>query len=86
MDEMDYISEALGEKPRKKTGGRAKGTPNKRTQKFAEAVEEHGICLLTEILEIAGDLPPNERAGIYIKLLPFLYPKRKATEPSIFDL
>lgn len=65
-----------------KTGGRKKGTPNKRTLAFKETLEERGIDLLGEVLDTAKRLPERERANLYLNLLPYQYPKRKPTETS----
>lgn len=36
-----------------KTGGRKKGTPNKRTLAFGEVLESQGVDLLSEVLSAA---------------------------------
>lgn len=63
-----------------KTGGRKKGTPNKRTLAFSEILDARGIDLVSEILDAARRLPAHDRIGIYISLLPYQYPKRKPSE------
>lgn len=63
-----------------KTGGRKKGTPNKRTLAFGELLQSRGMDLLAEILDAAKALPKTDRIGIYMGLLPYQYPKRKPTE------
>lgn len=63
-----------------KTGGRSKGTPNKRTLAFSETLSERGIDVLGEILTAAADLSERDRANIYLNLLPYQYPKRKPTD------
>lgn len=70
----------------KKTGGRKKGTPNKRTLGFGETLESQGIDLLAEILDAAKGLPDKDRVGIYLNLLPYQYPKRKPTETVTLSL
>lgn len=63
-----------------KSGGRKKGTPNKRSLGFGEVLAERGIDLLEEILEEAKTLTASERVSVYVSLLPYQYPKRKPTE------
>ncbi|MNK15780.1 hypothetical protein D3C87_339300 [compost metagenome] len=69
-----------------KTGGRQKGTPNKRTLGFSETLQSQGVDLLAEILESTKSLPEKERIGIYLNLLPYQYPKRKPTETVSLSL
>ncbi len=62
-----------------KTGGRQKGTPNKRTAALAERLEERGcdpVAALVEIAQAVGT-PRELRVRIYGDLLPFLYPRRR---------
>ncbi len=63
-----------------KTGGRIKGTPNKRSLDFIEILNRHNINLVEEILNELPQLAKRERINIYLQLLPFLYPKRKALD------
>jgi hypothetical protein len=65
-----------------KTGGRTRGTPNKRTAELAERLHELGCDPLAGLAQIAAD-PATDvvlRARVYADLLPYLYPRRKATE------
>lgn len=66
-----------------KTGGRKKGTPNKRTLSFGEALDVRGIDLVGDILDAARTLPERERIGVYMGLLPYQFPKRKPSEGPI---
>jgi hypothetical protein len=65
-----------------KTGGRQKGTPNKRTQELAERMDELGCDPAAALIGIAQDPDTSRelRARIFGDLLPFLYPRRKAVE------
>ncbi len=75
---------------RQKTGGRQRGTPNRRTQEFADLYDEHaskhGDPLLT-LFEIQGDkdVEPSLRIRAAADLLPYRYPKRKAVELTTVD-
>jgi hypothetical protein len=69
-----------------KTGGRTKGTPNKRTIGFGETLEARGINLLDEILNQAARLSGREKMKVYLDLLPYQFPKRKPTDQASFLL
>lgn len=62
--------------------GRQKGTPNRRTQRLAEVLEEGGINVPLRLLRILPKLPPEKQADVLLGLMPYLYPKRKPQEPS----
>ena len=68
----------------RKTGGRQKGTPNKRTVDLAERLEALDCDPVTELVRLAMDpaTKPAIKARCYIDLLAYLYPKRKAVEVS----
>jgi hypothetical protein len=68
----------------RKTGGRQKGTPNKRTADLAERLEALGCDPVGELASLAMDpaTEPALKARCYIDLLAYLYPKRKAVEVS----
>lgn len=65
-----------------KTGGRIKGTPNKRTTDIQEMLESLGCSPLESMAKIADD----ENVDVAIRLsalkdlASYLYPKRKAVE------
>jgi hypothetical protein len=59
----------------KKTGGRKKGTPNKRTSDFIEALEHSQIDLVGEIAKILPGLEINKKADILLSLLNYAFPK-----------
>lgn len=63
-----------------KTGGRKKGTPNKCTDGFNASLEANGVDLLGSILQEAASASSERRISIYLDLLPYVYPKRKAVE------
>lgn len=69
-----------------KTGGRQKGTPNKRTNGFLEILDSKGINLLEEVLDEAMALEGREKANILLGLLPYIYPKRRPTEAPAFSM
>lgn len=67
------------EKSRKKTGGRQKGTPNKRTADIIERLK--GVDIVGELLEIAKTTEKEEtKVTVYKELLKYVYPQRKAVE------
>lgn len=66
-------------KGHKKTGGRKKGTPNKRTITVMERLE--GVDIIGSLLDIAkstSDLSLS--ASIYQNLMKYVYPQRKAVD------
>lgn len=78
---------------RAKTGGRKKGTPNKRTMMLQDLLDKNDLDPIRGIIESLQDLDgisafsnsekitiAKEKASIYLELLQYLYPKRKAIE------
>ena len=65
-----------------KTGGRAPGTPNKRTQEAAQILDELGCNPIRGMAEIAmSESHPIElRARMFMELAHYVYPKRKAVD------
>ena len=76
-----------GSQPGEHRGGRAPGTPNKRTAELVERLAELECDPVEGLVRIAAD--PNTdavlRARVYADLLPYLYPRRKAMELSGHD-
>lgn len=71
---------------KQKTGGRAKGTPNKRTLDFESRIQELGLDPLENLCKLLPHLPDAQQAKIYITLLDYVYPRRKSVEaPSNLD-
>ncbi len=68
----------------KKTGGRNAGTPNKRTLELRQLFEESGYDPISHIVDLLPELSPLDQVKTSIKILPYLYPRRKAIEASIF--
>ena len=66
----------------RKSGGRRKGTPNRRTQRAAELLEELGCDPIRGMAEIAANTehPIELRAKMYSELAHYVYPKRKAID------
>ena len=73
-----------GSKPGEHRGGRAPGTPNKRTAYFLDRLAELDCDPLAALVAIAGDQATDLqlRVRILTELLPYVYPKRKAVELS----
>ena len=67
------------EKGHTKTGGRKKGTPNKRTADIIERLK--GEDIVGSLLEIAHTTEKEEtKVTVYKELLKYVYPQRKAVE------
>ena len=71
----------------RKTGGRIKGTPNKKTEELAQRLAEIGCDPVEGMAIIAMDdaNPPELRGRMYAELAQYLYPKRRATEIKTDD-
>lgn len=67
-------------KPEK--SGRKLGTPNKRTTLLVETLDSLEIEPLKEIIDLLPTLEPKEQVDVYLDLISYIYPKRKATEVS----
>ena len=71
----------------RKTGGREKGTPNKRTQDVLEKLEQlgcdpiEGMARIAQQAEEEGDKVLAAR--MYTELAPYIAPKRKAIEQTV---
>jgi hypothetical protein len=82
-----------------KTGGRAKGTPNKMTREFVDRLEELrgqglDVCPIQILLELAAarnlkgealSVDPSVRARAAAEIVSYCYPKRKAVELTGHD-
>lgn len=67
-------------------GGRAKGTPNKKSQVLAAILESKGVDPAGDLIKLLPQLEPEKRADIYLKLFEYIYPKLKAIELTPEDL
>ena len=68
-----------------KTGGRKKGTPNKRSKYFNDSMEALGcdpLKILSDLLVSESSLTAQERAQICLTLLQYSFPKRKPVDTS----
>jgi hypothetical protein len=65
-----------------KTGGRARGTPNKRTHELAEKLEKLGCDPIEGLARIAlaDETAPELKVRCYAELAQYVHPKRKAME------
>lgn len=69
----------------KKTGGRKKGTLNVKTAELHARLSSLGLDPIQGLSETIKELDPEQQAHIYLGLMPYLYPKRKAIEISPED-
>ncbi len=65
-----------------KTGGRTRGTPNKKTQAVYEALERLGCHPISGLARIAmsPQTAPELKVRCYAELAQYLYPKLKAVD------
>ena len=62
--------------PRKKTGGRTKGTPNRTTAETKELLQKIVNKEIDNLSLLLEQLEPNERINAISKLLPYIVPKQ----------
>jgi hypothetical protein len=67
-----------------KTGGRAAGTPNRKTREVTELLESLGCDPIEGMARIAMNeqRSPELRGRVYAELSTYLYPKPRAVEVS----
>lgn len=63
-----------------KTGGRKKGTPNRRSELLSDNLNELGLDISERITELLPQLSTEKQMNALIQLLPYIFPKRKALE------
>ena len=68
-----------------KTGGRAKGTPNKKKSKEIEEIKElfkdnGGFGKIFQYIEQTADESPKDAASLMLKVAEFAYPKLKSID------
>lgn len=71
-----------------KTGGRSKGTPNKTTQEFKEALNgllEHSAPHLTQWLDRVAQDDPAKALDTINKYIEYVYPKLARAEHQTLD-
>ncbi|MCT4642489.1 MAG: hypothetical protein N4A33_09365 [Bacteriovoracaceae bacterium] len=72
-----------------KTGGRKKGSLNKKTRLLSDVLEDRGFDLVGRLLEVIPELDSNKQADILIKLLDYVYikprvlPEKTSEEDSL---
>ena len=67
----------------RKTGGRKKGTPNKNCVYLVDKLEEINFDIVSAIIESMADVTPSMRVDPLIKMLEFVYPKKRAETVSV---
>ena len=67
-----------------KTGGREKGTPNKRSLELLKGLMAHDCLPAQEIAALlkSSDLHAAQKIEAWEHLLPYLYPQQKAIDPD----
>ena len=70
-----------------KTGGRAKGTPNKKTTELMELLGDYNpIARLIEIAKDENTPLLDMQVKINLDLMPYIYPKRKSIDMNTNDM
>jgi hypothetical protein len=70
-------------KPRTKTGGRTKGTPNRTTAETKELIQNIVNKELPKLGAMLEQLEPNERINAISKLLPYILPKQSEIKAEV---
>lgn len=65
-----------------KTGGRTKGTPNRRTLHLSNHLQEIGFDPVEHIVDQLPQLNPLERVHACLKMMEFQFPKRKPVDAA----
>jgi hypothetical protein len=68
-----------------KTGGRTKGTPNRDVLSI-ELLEQYNFNPLNDLIAILPQLPPESKAATLLKLMEFIFPKRRSIELKADEL
>lgn len=68
-----------------KSGGRKKGTPNKKTIELKEFFDSADVCLPEMVLDLIPKLNDSKKVDTLLRLMEFIYPKRKAVEVTNED-
>ncbi len=63
-----------------KTGGRQKGSANKKTQLFKESLELLQLDIPTKIHDLLNQVSPEKQLDILVKLMPYVFPQLKQIE------
>lgn len=63
-----------------KTGGRKKGSPNKATTELKIFFDSIDLCLPEKIIELLPKLDDSKKVDTLLRMMEFVYPKRKALE------
>lgn len=72
----------------RKTGGRAAGTPNRKTEEIAELLKTLGCNPIEGMAKLAENLEnsPELRGRMYAELAQYIYPKRRSVEHGGADV
>jgi len=68
-----------------KTGGRKKGSLNKKTSDLISVLDKADLNVPERIIELLPTVSPEVQIDILMKLMCFLYPKRKPVEDESQD-
>jgi hypothetical protein len=66
-----------------KTGGRIRGTPNRRTGLLVDQLAALGLDVPSEVAKALPNLDAEKRVEVLMELMTFLFPKRKAIEHTV---
>ena len=68
--------------PRPPNAGRRAGVPNRLTRNLGEVFENRGVNPAERLLDLMPSLDPAKQADLWMRLLDFVWPRRKAIETT----
>lgn len=66
-----------------KTGGRKKGTPNKKTCFLSKELAKNNLNVIEQLSFLFPELSDDKKADVLLKLMEYLYPKRKPIDAIV---
>lgn len=63
-----------------KTGGRKKGTPNKKSLFLSDALNLASFDFIHEFTKLYSEVDANKKAELLMKLMEYCFPKRKSLD------
>ncbi len=71
--------------PKHPASGRKPGTPNKKTVELKSVLDELSVDPVRALFDLLPMLDLEKQADVYMRMMEYLYPKRKAVEHSGVD-
>jgi hypothetical protein len=82
VEENSVMSKFKPGQTKPENSGRRKGSPNRKTTQLSVTLEALGQDIPTKIAELLPQLSAGRQVDVYLELMQYIYPKRKAMEIS----